>query len=318
MPLLGIAKLAAQGPLLATKALVDYRELATRRWISRCSSDRMPFQWTINSYRGCELACRYCYARYTHEFLELSPGVGFDTQIFAKRWSTSAFVSELRRIPRQQSLAIGTATDPYQPAERRFGLTRRVLEVLAGDYGRRIILTTKSDLVSRDADLLSEIQRRNTLIVFVTVTTLDRNLARILEPKAPCPERRLAGVQKLAEAGLAVGVTASPVMPGFNDSIRSLDEVGRAAQQAGARYFGASVFFLKLSTWPVFLAAVEEHFPALVPIYREAYRDRAFLTGEYPKRIQQQVEEVRRRYSLKRWEEAPPAEFLPQLPLFAA
>ncbi len=318
MPLVGIAKMAAQGPVLAAKSAVDYRELETRRWIGRCSGDRMPFEWTLNPYRGCEFACRYCYARYTHEFLELSPGEDFETQIFAKKWSKSAFASELRRIPAGEAIGLGTATDPYQPAERRFGLTRRILEVMAGDYGRRIFLTTKSDLVARDTDLLVELNRRNSVIVHMTVTTMDRDRARILEPKAPRPDLRLAAVEKLAHAGVPVGVTASPVMPGINDSSRSLDEVARAAAEAGARHFGAGVLFLKPCTYPVFQEMLRAEFPELVSQYEEAYRSRAFLSGEYPEMIRRRVDQLRARYGLIRREQESFVPYTPQMPLFAA
>src|SRR3954468_19918725 len=129
--LVGIAKQAAEASLLESKRRVEYFELATRRYITRCNIDRMPFAWTINPYRGCEFGCRYCYARYTHEFMELRESEQFENQIYAKRNLGPILAQELKRIAPGESIAIGTATDPYQPAERRFGRTRDALEVLA-------------------------------------------------------------------------------------------------------------------------------------------------------------------------------------------
>jgi DNA repair photolyase len=317
VPLIGIAKLAAESALLDAKSKVEYRELESRRWISRCTGERVPFQWTINPYRGCEFACRYCFARYTHEFMELSPGEDFDTRIFAKKWSASAFASELRRIPIGQGIGIGTATDPYQPAERRYGLTRRMLEVIANDYGHRISLITKSDLVARDADMIAEVNRRNRMEVFVTITTLDRDLARLLEPKAPRPDLRLGAVRTLAREGLSVGVTASPVLPGLNDSLESLDALAEAARDAGAVRFHAGALFLKPASAGVFFEFLGRVFPELVPRYRDLYDGRAFLRGDFPETIQRRVAEIRRRYG---FESGSPAwaPLNPQLPLFAA
>ena len=152
--LVGIARLAREGPLLEAKARVDYAELPTRRYFNRCTSPRVPFDWTLNPYRGCEFGCKYCYARYTHEFMEYRDGLEFERKIFAKSWDARAFRAELRRIDRRESIALGTATDPYQPAERRYLLTRRMLLEFAGESGYRLGLTTKSDLVARDADQL--------------------------------------------------------------------------------------------------------------------------------------------------------------------
>src|SRR5919205_3323603 len=150
--LIGIAKLASQSDLLESKRRVQYFELPTRKYIGRCSGTRMPFNWTINPYRGCEFGCKYCYARYAHEFMELRDGRQFEERIFAKQWDEAEFLRELRRVPRGQSICLGTATDPYQPAERRFGITRKMLKVVAAERGHTLFITTKSDLVARDVD----------------------------------------------------------------------------------------------------------------------------------------------------------------------
>ncbi len=318
MSLVGIARLASESSVLAEKAVVTYRELESRSWISRCSNSDKPFEWTINPYRGCEFACRYCYARYTHEFMDLSPTDDFENQIFAKQWSKSSFVSELRRIPRQDSIAIGTATDPYQPAERRYGNTRNLLEVLAGESGRSIYIITKSDLIRRDIDLFTEISRRNHLSIQVTVTSLDMQLARILEPRAPRPDLRMDAVKTLADAGLKVGISASPVLPGINDSEESLSAIARAAAEAGAQHMFANVLFLKPCSREVFFPFLKEHFPHLSARYLNLYVDRAYLRGEYPDLIRSRVNRIRSCYGLTGQKISPVVYQEPQIPLFAA
>lgn len=306
-PLAGIARLAAESELLEAKRRVRYFELPTRRFITRCSSPRLPFQWTINPYRGCEFGCKYCYARYTHEFMELRRGSDFEEVIFAKEWSAAAFRSELAKIPRQDAIAIGTATDPYQPSERRYGVTRKILEVFAGERGRRVSLISKSDGIARDADIFAEIAKRNRLLVHVTITTMDPALARLLEPYAPRPDLRMGAVETLARAGLRTGVMCAPVLPLINDSEASLDAVARAAKNAGAASFGGHVVFLKPCAQKVFLPFLEREFSHLVRRYRERFQRSAFLRGEYPERIRERVERVRQRHGLScRFEEYEP------------
>src|SRR5579864_9356005 len=152
--LVGIARLAAESGVLEAKRTVEYLELETRQFIGRNSNPRLHFIWTINPYRGCEFGCKYCYARYAHEFMELRDPELFEQKIFAKRFHRTPFRAELRRVKRGQCIWIGTATDPYQPAERRYRITRQILEVLAAQRGVDFGITTKSDLVSRDTELL--------------------------------------------------------------------------------------------------------------------------------------------------------------------
>src|ERR1022692_4548562 len=235
MALVGIARLASQSELLEAKRQVQYFGIPARSILNR-TRPGMPFQWTINPYRGCEFGCKYCYARYTHEFMEMAPE-DFEDKIYAKSAAAHLLRQELGRVGRQDSIAIGTATDPYQPAERRFGRTRGILEVFARDRGRRLSITTKSDLVTRDLDLLREIARGNVLAVNITITTLDEKLARALEPRAPRPELRLRAVRRLSEAGICVGVFPNPIMPGLTDGDRALDRLARASRDAGAMTF---------------------------------------------------------------------------------
>jgi DNA repair photolyase len=317
--LVGIAKLAAQGPLLEAKRRTEYFELPTRKYITRCASDRVPFAFTINPYRGCEFGCKYCYARYTHEFMELRNPVDFEVRIFAKLWDASGFRAELAKVPRGEHIAVGTATDPYQPAERRFGITRKILEILAEDYGRRIWITTKSDLVARDTDLLAGIARRNLVSVNMTITTLDEKLARQVEPYAPRPLLRLAAIRILTQSGIPCGVLCCPIMPLINDSASSIDAVARAAAEAGATSFSGNVLFLKPCASKVFLPFLELEFPHLVRRYRERFGNTAFLRGEYPELIHRRLMAARERHRLGgRPVEYDPRELAddPQLPLF--
>src|SRR5271169_1716854 len=165
--LVGIARLAASSDLLEAKRRVEYLEIETRRFIGR-GSGRMRAVWTVNPYRGCEFGCKYCYARYAHEFMELRDPELFERKIYAKKFRREAFRAELRRLDPGETIWIGTATDPYQPAERRFKIMRGMLKVFSGERGFELGITTKSDLVARDAALLAEIGRKNKVGVHLT------------------------------------------------------------------------------------------------------------------------------------------------------
>jgi DNA repair photolyase len=309
--LVGIARLAASSDLLEAKRQVEYLELETRRFIGR-GSGRMRSIYTVNPYRGCEFGCKYCYARYAHEFMELRDPELFERKIYAKQFRPVAFRAELRRLKSGDTVWIGTATDPYQPAERRFNVTRQMLEAFADQRGLDIGVTTKSDLVARDAALMSRVARKNRIRVHMTITTLDERLARLLEPLAPRPSLRLAAVAKLTEAGVPVSVLAHPVMPLINDSEASLNGVCEAAARNGARSFSAAPLFLKPCAQRVFLPFLEQSFPHLVRRYRERFEKSAYLKGHYPEMIAERVEKLRKRHNLERRRDpespAPPLE----------
>jgi DNA repair photolyase len=287
----------------------EYFQLPARRLLNRSTGKCLPFQRTINPYRGCELGCVYCYARYTHEFLELDGVRDFETKIFAKQFVASTFRAELAKTNRNEAIAIGTATDPYQPAERRFQVTRQILTVFAAEQGRRLSLTTKSALVGRDLELLGRIARANFLHVNITITTLETKLARQLEPRAPRPDLRLRVVQELAGAGLEVGVFPNPILPLLTDSEGSLDALAAAAARAGASFIGDGLLFLRPPANQVFLTFLEQRFPRLAARYREQFRGRSHLGGEYPKLIQDRVQRIRARHGLA----GAPAERPPEL-----
>src|SRR5689334_16859688 len=198
--------MAAESPRLEAKARVEYLEIAARSFVSKVPSERVPFRYGINPYRGCEFGCRYCYARYAHEFMELRESEDFENRIYAKSEVAEILRREIRHSAPTGGIAIGTATDPYQPAERRFQRTRAVLEVFAEQRGLAIHMITKSDLVQRDIPLFLKIAENNHFTVTVTITTLDTALARALEPRAPRPDLRLKALRAMANAGVAVGV----------------------------------------------------------------------------------------------------------------
>jgi DNA repair photolyase len=309
--LVGIARLASESPALDAKQRVAYRELPTRAYLSKCTSPRMPFRWMLNPYRGCEFGCKYCYARYTHEFMELRDPVDFERKSFVKHFDARAFRRELAKLPAGEAIAIGTATDPYQPAERRYRVTRAMLEEFAKTSGFRIGLISKSNLIARDIDVFREIDRRHLLTLVITITTLDANLARLLEPLAPRPDLRLAAVRKLAAAGLRVSVNCCPILPLLNDSDASIDAVAKAAARAGASGLGANVVYLKDCAKAVFLPFLETEFPALAGKYRERFARDAYLRGAYPETIRERVQRIRRRYGYDRREARPVPELWP-------
>jgi DNA repair photolyase len=298
-PLVGIARMAAQSPLVRERAEVEYYRLDSRTILNRESSARMPFAWTINPYRGCEFGCHYCYARYTHEFMEMWDGRDFERKIYAKTDAPELLRAELRR-GRDQGLpiALGTATDPYQPVERQFEITRRMLEVFADFRGLDLSITTKSVLILRDLDLLQNVAARHRFSVHMTVTTPDERLARLLEPKAPSPRQRLEAVRKLGQAGVRAGVNAMPILPGLNDAPPQLDELAERAAEAGARFLHANVLFLMPCAMKQFMPFLEREFPDLVKRYRKLYARSAYLRGEYPERLTKLIAVLRTRYGL--------------------
>jgi len=297
--LVGIARIAAAGESLREGHNVEYFTLGSRSLLSRVVSNReLPFTWAINPYRGCEFACKYCYARYTHEFMELRDGVDFERKIFVKQQAAGLLRSELKKVKRGEGIALGTATDPYQPAERRFEITRAILEEMALHSGLSIGIVTKSNMVTRDAELLRRVGERNRISVHVTVTTLDTELARKLEPRAPRPDLRLEAVRQLNLAGVYAGVNCMPVLPEITDRPRDLEALVKAASEAGAKYVSANPLFLKPCSAAVFLPFLEEHFPHLVQLYRTRYADRAFLPKGYGERLSQLMASFRRKYGL--------------------
>lgn len=315
-PRTGLAATAARAPIDSTGFLTEYHPLASRSIVSKVVSKRgIPFTHAINPYRGCEFGCRYCYARYTHEFLELRDPEEFERKIFFKQNAAWLLARDLKRLKPGTQISIGSATDPYQPLERHQRVTRSLLEVFARHAGFRLGIITKSTLVARDIDLLQQIAQSNALTVHLTVTTVNTRLARILEPRAPRPDLRLRTLARLRQAGLRAGVMCSPLMPGITDSRSSIDAVAKAAAAADASFLYAGALFLKPCSLPVFFKFVGENFPEQLDAYRRRYGASAFVSSEYRKRVGDLVQSICRQYKLGRryneephWALNPPAE----------
>jgi DNA repair photolyase len=301
-PLVGIARLAACSPAAETSRKSEERPqyflLPVKSILNRCDSNRVPFEWTINPYRGCEFGCKYCYARYTHEYMELDGGE-FEKKIYVKQNPAGLLAQDVSRKYSYQTggpdgegpehIAIGTATDPYQPAEREYGVTRACLEELARREGLSVSVITKSNQIVRDIDVLQRIAERSSLSLNVTITTLRTRLARLLEPRAPRPDLRLAAVRQLHEAGLRVGVSASPLIPGITDRDEDLEEVAAAAKEAGAEWFFSGVLFLMPASAKQFLPFVREKFPRLAKQYEQWYAKNGYAPEEYRKKMAERV-----------------------------
>ena len=315
-PLVGIARLASISPVAPTRRKSDERPeyffLPVKSLLNRCDSNRVPFDWTINPYRGCEFACKYCYARYTHEFMEMEPAA-FEKKIYVKKDAAvllardiaAKYKFEVGRDGAPEHIGIGTATDPYQPAEREYGVTRACLEELARHEGLSLSITTKSNLITRDIDLLEKIAAKSRLWVDMTVTTLRPRLARVLEPRAPRPDLRLAAIRKLREAGINVGAMASPLLPGITDREGELEAVAEAAKEAGAQWFVSGVLFLMPSSAKMFLPFLREKFPRLVRQYEDWYVRNAYAPEAYRLKIAERVTRVKTRLGMtaRPWQE---------------
>jgi DNA repair photolyase len=231
----------------------------TRTLISRNDSPDVPFDRSINPYKGCEHGCVYCFARPTHSYLGLSPGLDFESRIFSKPDAPDLLRRELaKKGYRPEPIAIGANTDAYQPVERRERLTRRILEVLV-EYRHPFSIITKSNLVLRDLDLIAPMARERMASVFVSITTLDRELARRMEPRAPTPQRRLDAIRGLSEAGVPVGVLASPIIPGLNDA--EIEKILEAAAGAGASMANYILLRLPHELKEIFAAWLDGHYP---------------------------------------------------------
>src|SRR5437879_4227209 len=300
----GIARLAATSPLADSRRGTEYFLLPARSILNRCDSDRVPFTWTVNPYRGCEFGCKYCYARYTHEYMELD-GSEFERKIFVKQDARQMAFRELRSSAvGGEHIAIGTATDPYQPAERDFGATRAILEEMAELEGLSVSITTKSDQVLRDLDVLKRIHQRSSLSVNLSITTPRRGLARLLEPRAPRPDLRIGAVRTLRQAGIRAGILVMPVLPGLTDRAADLEILARAARDAGACWFAANVLLLMPASRKQFFPFLAAKFPQLARRYQDWYSRSGYAPESYRAEIAERFASLRRKYGLETRPEA--------------
>ena len=230
-----------------------------RTIIAHNASPDIPFTQSINPYQGCEHGCIYCYARPTHAYHDLSPGLDFETKLFAKPDAPALLRAEIaKRGYRCDPIALGTNTDPYQPIEREWRITRGILEVLC-EHEHPFTIVTKSALVERDLDLIAPMAAKNMARVYISITTLDKALARSLEPRAATPPRRLQAIGTLRDAGVPVGVLAAPVIPQLND--RDIEAILEAAAANGARHAGWIMLRLPLEVAPLFRDWLDAHYP---------------------------------------------------------
>ncbi len=259
---------------------VHYEEKRCRSALNRVRG--MSFKWSLNPYQGCVHGCHYCYARRYHGFLELDAGEDFPTIIFVKTNIVDKLRLELRRPGWiGENVMLGTATDPYQPIEGRYRLTRGCLQACL-DHGTPVSLVTKGTLIVRDIDVLRRLAAKRAVSVCFSLTTVDADLWRELEPGTPPPEQRLRAMARLASAGVRAGVLLAPVIPGLTDDRRGLEAVVEAAADHGAHFLGVQTLYLKPGTREHFMAFLETEHPELLAAYRR------FYPGDFaPKRFQQ-------------------------------
>jgi len=274
----------------------------------------------VNPYVGCAFGCAYCYARYAHRYTmeragahgpvpndeAMPPWLAFERRVLVKRDAPAlvrqALASRATRyaplLRGDESVLVGSATDPYQPAERRFRVTRGVLEAFAEHPGVRVNLITKSPLVVRDVDVLARLAERGALTVHVSLITLDRALARRIEPRAPTPEARLRAIARLAAAGVHVGVNVMPVLPGITDTPAALDALFASVAEAGARDVGACALRLQPAARDRYLPWIAAEFPALAARYQATYARGSHAGQRYREGLQAYVERLARRHGL--------------------
>ena len=293
----------------ATAVETAVAEERARTIIARNDSPDVPFEQSINPYRGCEHGCVYCYARPSHAYLELSPGLDFETRLFAKTNAVERLRGELAKPGYTvKPIAFGTNTDCYQPIERRFRVMRGIVELLA-ECEHPLSIVTKSALVERDLDLLAPMAAKHLAKVFISINTLDRSLARRLEPRAASPQRRLDTLRALAAAGVPCGVMVAPVIPSLTD--KSIEEVLEAASAAGATAAGYIVMRLPHEVKPLFKEWLAAHYPLraehVMSIVRQVrggrendprFGARMTGTGNYAELIARRFELACRRFGL--------------------
>ena len=283
-------------PVIGEQKDISYYGTVARGVLNGPEVTGMGF-WSINPYVGCAFGCAYCYARYAHRYVversatahpehgglrndmeSMPPWLAFERRIFVKENAADVLRRALRHgsdrhlaLLGEETIVIGTATDPYQPAERRFRVTRSVLEVLAEHAGLSIVIITKSPLVTRDVDLLRRIARSSEITIHLSLITLDRALARRLEPRAPTPEARVRALARLRANGIAVGINVMPVLPGITDAPEQLEPLVRTVAEHGATYVNACALRLQSAARQRYLPFIEQEFPELAPRYRATY-----------------------------------------------
>ncbi len=293
-------------PVVGVQKDIRYYGTSAKSVLNSPESTGMPF-WSINPYVGCAFGCAYCYARFAHRFVmerglaagaadtpiaddqdTLPAWLAFERRVFVKRNAADVLRHTLRQpsmgqgaVQRGEPIVIGTATDPYQPAERMFRVTRSILEVLAEARRLHVVIITKSPLITRDIDLLSKIAAHSSVTVHLSLITLDRDLARRIEPRAPTPEARLRALQRLREAGIQAGINLMPVLPGLTDRPDALAALIRRVAEAGASHINASALRLRSTARQRYLPFLSEEFPELAHRYERTFERSSTMPLDY-------------------------------------
>jgi DNA repair photolyase len=319
-------KKSRQLPVIGEQKDIRYYSSPAKNILNGPETTGMGF-WSINPYTGCAFGCAYCYARYAHRWVmerasdndrmtdqlgeafdKLPPWLAFERNIFVKKNAAEVLSRTLRfgsdkhlDLIKGDSIVIGTATDPYQPAERRFRVTRGILEVLAEHPGLDIVIITKSPLVTRDIDVLSRINRVSKLCVHISLITLDRDLARRIEPRSPTPESRVRALARLREAAIDAGINCMPVLPGITDNPRDLEALVKKVSEAGATYVGACALRLQSSARKRYLPFIEQEFPHLAEQYRNTYSGSYEAGKKYREGLSRFFTGLCVRYGVRSW-----------------
>jgi DNA repair photolyase len=315
-----------QLPVIGEQKDIRYYSSPAKNVLNGPETTGMGF-WSVNPYIGCAFGCAYCYARYTHRWVmeraatddkmtevlgeaynRLPPWLAFERNIFVKRNAPEVLSRTLRfgsdrhlKLLQGESIVIGTATDPYQPAERRFRVTRGILEVLAEHPGLSVVIITKSPLITRDIDVLSRINRISDLSVHISLITLDRELARRIEPRSPTPESRIRALARLREAGIDAGINCMPVLPGITDNPSDLEALVKRVSEAGATYVGACAVRLMSAARNRYLPFIEQEFPHLAERYRNTYGHSAYAGEKYREGLARFFEKMCAKYGVRGW-----------------
>jgi len=276
---------------------VIFEEIECKSAVNRVSAGNMPFRWTLNPYRGCQHACTYCFARGTHEYLGYDSGRDFETRVVVKVNAPEMLRKDLSREGwRRELIAVGTACDPYQPAELKYSLTHRVLKVLR-DAANPASIITKSPFIVRDADVLESLSQVAELTVNFSISTLDEDVWKRIEPSTARPQKRLEAMKLLSERGIRCGVLLAPVLPGLTDDPAGLESVVEAARAHGASFVHDNVLYLKPGTKEWFMPFLREAYPHLSERYAKYYRG-AYAPKTYTQDVHRTVQELRRKYDL--------------------
>jgi DNA repair photolyase len=324
-----VARLPRVLPTIGQQGDITYVGISARSALNRPEQTGMPY-WSINPYVGCAFGCAYCYARYAHRYLSertaaaaeqispdepdsesppvpaMPPWLAFERRIFVKRNVPDVLRDALRHgsarhaeLARGETLVIGTATDPYQPAERHFKLTRSVLETLAEHAGLRIVIITKSALITRDIPVLQRLARHSRVTVNLSLITLDRDLARRLEPRAPTPDARLRALGRLAAAGIDTGINIMPVLPGITDSPAGIRALIKCVAATGATHVNAGALRLQAEARKRYLPFIEAEFPHLAARYRVAYAGSRDAGARYREGLHRVVRQLCALYGIR-------------------